>query len=73
MKKRIVPVVLVILLSFSLSVAKAQCSICTKGAQQLGEKPAKALNVGIIYLGFMPLAILGFIGFQWWKNNSQTD
>jgi hypothetical protein len=28
----------------------AQCSICTKTAQQLGDKPAKALNSGIIYV-----------------------
>jgi hypothetical protein len=49
--------------------AAAQCSICTKTAQQLGEKPAKALNSGIIYLAAMPLAILGFIGYKWWKYN----
>jgi hypothetical protein len=49
--------------------SKAQCSICTKTAQQLGEKPAKALNTGIIYLAFAPLAIIGFIGYRWWKHN----
>ncbi|PWT77477.1 MAG: hypothetical protein C5B59_03845 [Bacteroidetes bacterium] len=48
---------------------KAQCSICTKTAQQMGEKPAKALNAGIIYLAFAPLAIVGYIGFRWWKSN----
>ena len=50
-------------------VAKTQCSICTKTAQQLGEKPAKALNAGIIYLAFAPLAIAGYIGFRWYKSN----
>jgi hypothetical protein len=50
--------------------ASAQCSICTKTAQQLGEKPAKSLNTGIIYLAFAPLAIAGYIGFRWWKNNA---
>lgn len=49
----------------------AQCSICTKTAQQLGHKPAKALNTGIIYLMAAPLAIIGFVGFRWWKNNGQ--
>ncbi|MHA4812424.1 hypothetical protein ACX0G9_30305 [Flavitalea flava] len=48
---------------------KAQCSICTKTTQQLGEKPAKALNTGIIYLAFAPLAICGIIGYRWWKSN----
>jgi hypothetical protein len=53
---------------FSLPV-KAQCSICTKTAQQLGEKPARGLNSGILYLAFMPLAIVGVIGYRWWRNN----
>jgi len=48
---------------------KAQCSICTRTAQQMGERPAKALNVGIIYLAIAPLAIFGFIGYRWWKSN----
>jgi len=48
---------------------EAQCSICTRSAQQLGEKPAKALNNGIIYLAAMPLAIFGFIAYRWWKIN----
>jgi hypothetical protein len=49
----------------------AQCSICTKTAQQLGERPAKALNMGIIYLGLTPFLIMGYIGYRWWKNNQQ--
>ena len=47
----------------------AQCSICTKTAQQMGERPAKALNAGILYLAFAPLAIAGYIGFRWWRSN----
>ena len=49
-------------------VVKAQCSICTRTAQQLGERPAKALNRGIIMLAFTPLAIFGVIGYRWWKS-----
>jgi hypothetical protein len=45
----------------------AQCSICTKTASQLGEKPAAALNTAIIYLMGAPFAIIGFIGWRWWK------
>lgn len=45
----------------------AQCSICTKTASQLGEKPAKGMNSGIIYLMLAPFAIAGYIGFRWWK------
>jgi hypothetical protein len=36
----------------------------------MGERPAKALNTGIIYLAFAPLAILGVVGFRWWKSQS---
>ncbi|KYP14605.1 hypothetical protein [Flavihumibacter sp. CACIAM 22H1] len=59
---------LLLLLPFSFN-AEAQCSICTKTAQQMGEKPAKALNSGIIYLAATPLALMGFIGYRWWKSN----
>ena len=49
----------------------AQCSICTKTAQQLGEKPAKGMNSGILYLAFAPFAIVGYIGYRWWRNNKE--
>jgi len=68
---------LIFLLSFGFAAgnpqpANAQCSICTKTASQLGEKPAKALNAGILYLMFTPLAIAGFIGYRWWRTNREV-
>jgi hypothetical protein len=57
------------LLSLAAGDAAAQCSICTKTAQQMGEKPAKGLNKGILYLAFTPLALMGFVGYRWWKHN----
>lgn len=51
----------------------AQCSICAKTAQQLGEQPAKGLNAGIIYLMLAPMAIIGLLGYRWWKNNQNPD
>ena len=56
----------------SINVTQAQCSICTKTAQQLGEKPAKGLNAGIIYLMLTPFAIVGFVGYRWWKKNKDV-
>jgi hypothetical protein len=53
--------------------AKAQCSICTRTAQQLGERPASALNKGIIYLAVTPLALFGLIGYRWWKSNHEPE
>jgi hypothetical protein len=67
--------ILIVFLCLSIACAapravRAQCSICTRTAQQLGERPAKALNKGIIYLAAAPLAIFGFLGYRWWKNES---
>ena len=56
-----------------VATAMAQCSICTKTASQLGEGPAKALNSAIIYLAFTPFAIMGYIGWRWWKNEKALE
>lgn len=71
MKRLVVLVALIAGLAVS-DTAAAQCSICTKTAQQMGHKPAKALNAGIIYLMMAPLAIMGVVGFRWWKNNGRN-
>lgn len=57
----------------SQSPVDAQCSLCTKTAQQMGEKPAQGMNSGILYLMMMPFVIVGFIGFRWWKNNKAVE
>ncbi|HEY0297579.1 MAG TPA: hypothetical protein VGB84_00015 [Arachidicoccus sp.] len=50
-----------------ISPSMAQCALCTKTAQQLGDGPAQGLNQGILYLMFIPLALLFFIGYRWYK------
>ena len=68
MKKRLLIILFAFLcLSCFYHSATAQCSICTKTASQLGEKPAKGMNSGILYLMFTPLAIGGYLGFRWWQ------
>jgi hypothetical protein len=52
---------------------QAQCSICTRTAQQLGEKPAKGLNAGIIYLAFTPLLLIGFIGYKVYRKYNNKE
>ncbi|MEJ7911595.1 MAG: hypothetical protein WKF70_00470 [Chitinophagaceae bacterium] len=70
MKKLITALGFVLLLFIGTPLPlAAQCSICTKTAQQMGEKPAKGLNLGILYLGLAPFAIVGVIGYRWWKRN----
>jgi len=64
---------LVVLLLVNSGELWAQCSVCTKSAQQMGEKPALGLNRGILYLMLSPFIIVGVIGFRWWKNNKQME
>ena len=60
-----------VVLSFSYIKSNAQCSICSRSVQQMGERPGKAFNAGIIYLAFTPLAIGGILGYRWWKQNRE--
>ncbi len=64
---------LTIMLTVMSSPLMAQCSLCTKTAQQLGEGPAKGLNNGILMLAFTPLAIIGLLAFRWWKSNREAS
>jgi hypothetical protein len=50
----------------------AQCALCTRTAQQLGEKPAQGLNSGILYLMLMPFALVSVIGYRWWRGNGRN-
>ena len=68
--KKLVLILLIIIASLH---SMAQCSMCTKTASQLGEKPAQGLNSGILYLMFAPFVIVGFIAFRWWKNNKEAE
>jgi hypothetical protein len=67
-KLLLIGVFLFCFLLIKAEITSAQCSICTKTAQQLGEKPAKGLNSGIIYLAFAPYAIAIYIAFRWRKS-----
>jgi hypothetical protein len=65
--KRITGILLIIFfIAIYMPAATAQCSVCTKSVQQLGERPAKALDTGILYLMFTPFLIVGVIGYRWW-------
>ncbi|HEY2650177.1 MAG TPA: hypothetical protein VGI38_13355 [Puia sp.] len=69
MKK--IPGFWILIIFFTLGSLKSysQCSICTRSVQQMGEKPGKAFNAGILYLAFTPLAIGGILGYKWWRQN----
>jgi hypothetical protein len=69
MKKKLLILFFAVLFSQFTVTAFAQCSICTKTTQQMGERPAKGLNAGILYLAFTPFAIAAYVGYRWWRNN----
>ncbi len=72
--KKVLLILSLAFISCSITItAVAQCAMCTKTAQQLGEKPAAGLNSAIIYLMMTPLLIMGFIGYRWWKNNRNAQ
>ncbi len=73
MKKSLLVILLLVLLMPLAYQAGAQgCAICTKTAAGLGEKSARGLNGGILYLAAIPLTLLGSIGFIWWKHNKNN-
>lgn len=68
-RKALIGLFTVLLLLLAAGPLAAQCSICTKTAQQLGEKPAEGMNSGILYLAFTPFLIIGYIAYRWFRNN----
>ncbi len=74
MKKRLLLLIFLFIIGIcGTNSVRAQCSICTKTAGQLGEKKAQSLNSGIVYLMLTPFAIAGFIGYRWWKGEKELE
>lgn len=73
MRKWPVLFLLCFLVLISGGKAFAQCSICTKTSMQQGDKPATGMNSGVIYLMLTPFAIVGYIGYRWWKTEKQFE
>lgn len=67
-----ISIILIFLLLLS-ATAQAQCAVCTKTSMQMGEKPAQGMNTAILYLMMAPFAIVGFIGYRWWKSNKKQE
>ncbi len=53
----------------NIKTTQAQCSICAKSVQQMGDKPAQGFNTGIIYMMLVPYVAIGVVGYKWWKGN----
>jgi hypothetical protein len=68
--KRIVFVALLMMSIPAISYGQG-CSVCTKTAAGQDNRSARGLNGGILYLAFLPLGIMGTVGFLWWKHNKK--
>lgn len=73
MKKSLIVFILFAAFSFSSFDVAAQCSICTKTAMQLGNKPAQGLNAGILYLMSIPYIAIGIVSYKWWKSKKSRE
>ena len=72
MKKFSLIIAFIFLSLTNFELANAQCSICSKTTQQLGDKPGEGFNSGIIYLMLTPFAIMGYVGYRWFKDNQSS-
>lgn len=64
---------LILTVSFHFS-SSAQCSLCKSSAESSlkeGDKQAKGLNAGIMYLLVMPYLLVGGIGYYWYMNQKK--
>ena len=72
MKKAVLIFLFLVTISF-YKQGTAQCVMCTRTAAQMGEKPARGLNSGILYLMAAPFVVVGVIGYRWWKSNGRDQ
>ena len=69
----LIVVFMFLMLTICTGPGRAQCSICAKTSMQQGEQAGKGMNGGIVYLMVIPLAIMGFLGYRWWKSEKQIE
>jgi hypothetical protein len=48
------------------------CRRVAESNLEAGEKKARGLNTGILYLMSLPYLMGGVAGYLWWKNNKKT-
>jgi hypothetical protein len=73
MVKKAVFIFLLIFTFYFCNQSIAQCVMCARTAAQMGEKPARGLNGGILYLMAAPFLVVGVIGYRWWKSNGRDQ
>ena len=75
MKKTLVIGLLLLCIALA-DESRAQCSMCRRVAEsnlEAGEKKARGLNTGILYLLSLPYLMGGVAGYLWCKNNKKKS
>ena len=60
----------------AINTSSAQCSLCKSSAESSlkeGNKQAKGLNTGIMYLLVMPYLLVGGIGYWWYTQKKKEE
>ncbi|MDH7445356.1 hypothetical protein [Aquimarina sp. 2201CG14-23] len=71
MKRRIVYIMLLLML-FTIPV-EAQCAMCRAVLEsEEGQKTAKGINNGIVYLMIIPYVLIGLVGYFIYRNKKKT-
>ncbi len=76
MYKRVIPILLIFLLSLVSFDASAQCAMCKAVAESNGASGggvASGLNQGILYMMFFPYFLAAMVGILWYRHNKKTS
>jgi hypothetical protein len=75
MRKAIIHSLLTVTFLFLAQAIFAQCPMCKTAVEsnlKNGGSAGAGLNVGILILLIMPYALVGGIGYIWWKNRKKS-
>ncbi len=75
MMKRIICVAILMVALSLFQELFAQCPMCRIAAEsnlEHGGTAGKGLNMGILYMLMMPYALVGILGFIWYKNRKRS-
>lgn len=62
----------VVMLLFAGQAVAQGCAMCTATAGNLDENSARGLNMGILYLGSVPLIIILTLFYKWYRANKHN-
>lgn len=72
MKRFFFLICFVTMLTGTLPAFSQGCAVCTSTASQLGDKSARGLNKGILFLAALPLTLIGTIGVIWYRRQRHS-